>query len=51
VSEIPWTAEQLTESIAKALKARNFEAVTDLLRLLAVVDPSRAQDILDMINI
>lgn len=50
MSAIPWTAGQLTESIAKALRARKFDAVVDFLRLLAVVDPQRAQDVLDTIE-
>ncbi len=50
MTTIPWTADQLTESIAKALKARQVDAVPPLLRLLAVVDPHRAQDVLDTIS-
>ena len=51
MSEIPWTAEQLTGGIANALKARNFEAVVDFLRLLVVVDPQRAQDVWETLQL
>jgi F0F1-type ATP synthase delta subunit len=45
-----FTAEQLTEGIANALKAHNMEAVKDFLTVLAFVDPHRAQDVMDMLQ-
>lgn len=47
MADIPWTADQLTEGIANALAARDFEAVEDFLRLLAVVDPEQAQSVMN----
>ncbi len=50
MSAIPWTADQLTEGVAIALRARDFEAVAAFLLLLAAVDAQRAQDCLDTIR-
>lgn len=44
------TAEQLTDAIARALHDGNVDAVEGLLRMLAVVDPHRAQDVYDTIQ-
>jgi hypothetical protein len=41
------TAEELTIGISNAIKARNFEAVVDMLHALVFLDPQRAQDIYD----
>lgn len=43
------TAEDLTTGISNAIKARDFEAVVDMLHALAWVDPYRAQDIYDLL--
>jgi hypothetical protein len=51
MSEIPWTAEQLTGGIANAIKARKFDAVEHFLRLLVVVDPQRAEDVWDTLQL
>jgi hypothetical protein len=48
--DIPWTADQLTEGIQRALKAQDMEGVTAFLRVLAVVDPDRAQGVHDAIQ-
>lgn len=50
MSTIPWTADQLTQGIAKAIEVHDFEAVADLLRILTTVDPHRAETILATIN-
>jgi hypothetical protein len=49
--EIPWTAEQLTQGVANALKARNFEAVHDFIRLLVVVDPRQAEAVWETLQL
>jgi hypothetical protein len=51
VPDIPFTADQLTEGIHRAIKARDMEAVADFLRVLAVVDPQRAQDVYDTLQL
>lgn len=51
MTAIPWTADQLTEGIHRALRARDMEAVTDFLRVLAAVDPQRAQDVCDTLKL
>ncbi len=51
MTAVPFTADQLTEGITRALKAGDAEAVYDFLRVLAVVDPRRAQDVMDMIEV
>ena len=51
MADIPWTADQLTEAIRCALRARDMEAVAYFLRLLAVVDPHRAQDVYDTLQL
>lgn len=38
-----WTAGQITEGIALAVKERDFEAVVALLRMLALKDPHKAE--------
>jgi hypothetical protein len=50
MADIPWTADQLTEGVHRALQARDMEAVADFLRVLAAVDPQRAQDVYDTIQ-
>lgn len=46
-----FTAEQITAGIAKAIKARDFEAVPGLIRLLALQDPDAAQSVLDAVEL
>jgi len=46
-----WTAEQIMDSIGRAIHDRAFEAVPPLLRLLAVRDPASAQAILDVVEL
>jgi hypothetical protein len=48
---IPFTADQLTEGVRRALQARDMEAVADFLRVLAAVDPRRAQDVQDTLEL
>jgi len=38
-----YTAEQITQGIAGAIKARDFPAVVALLKMLAVRDPRQAE--------
>ena len=38
-----YTAEQITQGIAEAIKARDFPAVVSLLKMLAVRDPRQAE--------
>lgn len=46
-----WTADELEEAIVNALKAKDMPAVVDLLRVLVVVDPKRAEDVYDVLQI
>jgi hypothetical protein len=46
-----FTADQITESIANAIRDREFEVVVGLIRLLALQDPDRAQLILDTVEV
>jgi len=50
-SAIPWTAEQLTEGIAKALKDRQIDAIEPLMRLLVVVDPRQAERVWETLQL
>ena len=43
-------ADELTEGIASAMKARDFPAVVAMLRELTVVDVRRAAIVMDAIN-
>jgi hypothetical protein len=45
------TAGELTEGIARALKARDMPAVVALLKWLAVIDPVQAQLVYDTIKL
>lgn len=45
-----WTADQLCDGIAAAIRERDFEAVKGFMFLLAVKDPKRAQTVHDMIQ-
>jgi hypothetical protein len=45
------TAEQLTGVVADALRMRDLEAVTAALMQLAVIDPVRAQEVYDTIQL
>ena len=45
------TSDQLLAGIHRALKARDFEGVAALLRILAVQDPHAAQAVLDALSI
>ena len=45
-----FTDSQLAEGINAALQARDFHAVADLVRLLALQNPVRAREVLDVIE-
>lgn len=45
-----FTSDQISETIATAIRDREFEVVPGLIRLLAVQDPGRAQEVLDTIE-
>jgi len=45
-----FTSDQITETIATAIRERDFEVVPGLVRLLALQDPNRAQEVLDTIQ-
>jgi hypothetical protein len=45
------TAEQLTGVVADALRMRDLEAATAALMQLAVIDPVRAQEVYDTIQL
>jgi hypothetical protein len=45
-----FTADEITEAIASAIKACDFPAVEALLRRLAVTDPAQAQRVYDTIQ-
>lgn len=45
------TSSQIEQGIFIALRERDLQVIPSLLRLLAVQDPSRAQSILDGINL
>jgi len=40
---VEWTADQITDAIAKAIRAHDLEVVVSLLRMLALTDPHRAE--------
>lgn len=46
-----YTADQLVFSIKQALHDHEVTVVPGLIKLLAVIDPSRAQDVLDTIKL
>jgi hypothetical protein len=46
-----YTSDQITETIAVAIRERDFEVVPGLIRLLAMQDPGRAQLILDTVEV
>lgn len=46
-----FTSDQITETIAIAIRDREFEVVPGLIRLLALQDPGRAQLILDTVDL
>lgn len=46
-----FTSDQITETIATAIRDREFEVVPGLIRLLAVQDPGRAQEVLDTFDL
>lgn len=46
-----FTSDQITESIANAIRDRDLEVVPGLIRLLALQDPGRAQLILDTVEL
>lgn len=46
-----FTAAQIEHAIAMAIKERNFPMVIDLLKLLALKDPERAQIVYDVLCI
>ena len=45
-----FTDEQISEAIAKAIGERDFEAVPGLIKLLALQNPSLAQEVYDLIT-
>ena len=45
-----WDADTLMKVIADAMKARDFEAVIAGIKILATVDPGKAQDVYDTIQ-
>jgi hypothetical protein len=45
-----WDADTLVKVIAEALKNKDFQAVDAGIRVLATVDPGKAQDVYDMIQ-
>ena len=49
-SEPEFTAEQITEAIAVAIKAQAFKVVPGLIRLLALQDPHQAQIVYDSLT-
>lgn len=42
-----FTSDQITETIATAIRERDLDVVPGLIRLLALQDPGRAQEVLD----
>ena len=46
-----WDADTLGKVIGEALKDRDFRAAVAGIRVLATVDPGKAQDVLDMIQL
>jgi hypothetical protein len=42
-----FTSDQITETIAHAIREHDFEVIPGLIRLLAVQHPARAQEVLD----
>jgi hypothetical protein len=47
---IQWDADTLIKVIGEALRNADFKAVEAAIRILATVDPQRAQDVLDTIQ-
>jgi hypothetical protein len=47
---VRYTADELVQGIARAIKAKDFAAVRDLLHALAVVSPRDAQTVVDAID-
>lgn len=45
-----WDADTLVKVIGAALKNKDFQAVEAGIRVLATVDPGKAQDVYDMIQ-
>lgn len=45
-----FTVDQLTQIVANAIAAHDVEAVDIAIRLMAVLDPNRAQEVLDTIE-
>ena len=43
------TSDQLAAGISNAIKARDWDAVVDMLRALTFIDPQLAQDIYDIL--
>ena len=46
-----FTSAQILDGINHAIKARDFEVIPSLLRLLAVQDPHAAQAVLDTVSL
>ena len=51
MSEPEFTTDQIVETIGAALRAGDMRGVEACLRVLAVQDPHRAQDVLDVLNV
>jgi hypothetical protein len=51
VSAHEFTSDQITETIATAIRERDLDVVPGLIRLLALQDPGRAQLILDTVDL
>lgn len=48
--EAEFTADQIMDGIAGALRDRELEVIPGLLRLLAIQDPIRARQVLDALS-
>lgn len=46
-----FTSDQIAETIAHAIQERDFDVIPALIRLLAIQDPGRAQDVLDTFDL
>lgn len=46
-----FTSDQISETIATAIRDRDLHVVPGLIRLLALQDPGRAQEVLDTVEL
>jgi hypothetical protein len=51
VTRHDFTADEIADAVAKAIHDHEFTVIPGLIRLLALNDPQRAQDILDTIEL